>query len=135
MDKIEKIRRKVEALLNDWKYRSSTEAKYRSEVYMELLEDIDSGQEEPVSDDLEDAAHKYADLRMANYETAFYAFMSGADWQKEQMMKDAVGGTIVFAHFGNNNKECGFVAHDYFCLESRGLKDRQKVKVIILKGE
>ena len=52
--------------------------KYR----LNLIRAIEYLQEEPVSEELEEAAHKYADIRMSNYETAFYAFMSGARWQK-----------------------------------------------------
>ena len=112
-------------------------------------------QEEPVNEDLEEAAHEYADLRMSNYETAFYAFMSGAKWQKakgqetielaedhamlagmekmkEEMMKDAVGGYVIEdIEEGNGD----FLLSADYLPASMGLKDQQKVKVIILKDE
>ena len=44
--------------------------------------DMGKNNQEPVSEGLEEAAHKYANIRMSNYETAFYAFMSGAKWHK-----------------------------------------------------
>jgi hypothetical protein len=58
------------------------ETRCKEEAYNEVLAILDTMQEEPVSEDLEEAAHKYANIRMSNYETAFYAFMSGAKWQK-----------------------------------------------------
>ena len=46
MDKIKIICKKIEVLLNDWKYGSYTEDKYRCEVYKEILKDLYSMQEE-----------------------------------------------------------------------------------------
>ena len=59
--------------------------------------------EEPVSEDLEDAASRYAkeeysrknpstlpDRCLGCYAPIMYAFRNGANWQKEQLMKDAV---------------------------------------------
>lgn len=66
MDKIEKIRKRIEELLNKWKYGSSTEAKYRCEAYKELLEDIDSIQEEPVSEGMEEIASHLAQKYFPN---------------------------------------------------------------------
>lgn len=58
--------------------------------------------EEPVSEDLKEAAQKYADLRMSNYGIAFYAFMSGAKWQKE---KDDEEKVLTYKHGFEDCKE------------------------------
>ena len=57
--------------------------------------------EEPVSEDLEEAARKYADLRISNYETAFYAFLSGAKWKEEQINEALLSEVLpCFMHGG-----------------------------------
>lgn len=48
-----KFRVKLENLIKEWHLGSSAEAKYRLEAYKELLEYIDSLQEEPMNEDLE----------------------------------------------------------------------------------
>lgn len=55
-------------------------------------------------------------------------------WKKRQMMKNAIDGDITFDYYGDDNKTYACVAHESFCLEERGLKDRDKVKVIIIKA-
>ena len=56
-----------------------------------------------------------------------------AEWQKEQMMAKAVDGDITFDYYGDDDKTYGCIAHDSFCLEDFGLKDRDKVKVFVIK--
>lgn len=163
MDKVQKIREEVARLQKRAEHNfgiSLTENERQfwlgeSNVLTLIGNYIDTMQEEPVNEDLEEAAHEYADLRMSNYETAFYAFMSGAKWQKakdqetielaedhamlagmekmkEEMMKDAVGGYVIEdTEEGNGD----FLLSAEYIPASMGLKDRQKVKVIILKDE
>lgn len=95
---MERIKSRIEKLLDVWKWHSSTEAKYRCEVYKELLEYINSLQEEPVSNDLEEAAKKAGQKYFPdkdniwarpNYEAmaAENAFKEGVEWQEEQCQK------------------------------------------------
>lgn len=157
-DKVQKIRKEVERmhkLLPSVIDSDNIYLDYADRICTTLEKFIDSLQEEPVSEDLEEAAHEYADLRQSNYETAFYAFMSGSKWQKakdqetielaedhamlagmekmkEQMMKDAVGGYVIEdIEEGNGD----FLLSADYLPASMGLKDRQKVKVIIIKDE
>ena len=53
MNQIQTIKSELENLIKEWQLGSSAEAKYRCEAYKELLEYINSMQEEPVSNDLE----------------------------------------------------------------------------------
>jgi hypothetical protein len=111
----------------------------------ELLSFIDSMQEELISEDLKKAARKYAGIpedsphdlkycvqdKKAKYDAVLY----GANWQKEQMMKNAKDGVITFDYYGDNDKIYGCIAHDSFSLEELGLKDGDKVKLIIIKED
>jgi len=54
---------------------------------------------------------------------------------KKQMMKDAVEGVITFDYYGDGDKIYGCIAHESFCLEDMGLKDGDKVKLIIIKED
>ena len=54
-------------------------------------------------------------------------------WKKEQMMAKAVDGVVTFDYY-EGDKAYGCVAHDSFCLEDLGLKDRDEVKILILKS-
>jgi hypothetical protein len=94
--------------------------------------------EEPVSEELWEAAQiYYEELQKEKFEGSdvIDAFKAGAQWQKEQMMAKAVDGDITFDYYGNDNKTYGCIAHDSFCLEDIGLKDTDKVKMIIVKDE
>lgn len=57
-----------------------------------------------------------------------------AKWQKQQMIKDAADGVITFDYY-KDDKAYGCVAHDSFCLEERGLRDCDKVKIIVVKED
>ena len=66
----------------------------------------------------------------------FYGLcMDIAQWQKEQMMAKAVDGVVTFDYYGDDNKTYGCIAHDSFCLEDFGLKDMDKVKMILIKED
>lgn len=107
---------------------------------------IDSLQEEPVSEDLEEAARNYGDeldsvlcacedddSSTGDYATE--AFKAGAKRQKEKLMAKAIDGDITFDYYGDDDKTYGCIAQDSFCLEDFGLKDRDKVKVIVIKED
>lgn len=94
--------------------------------------------EEPVSEDLHTAAKEYANsiTEKTGYRLQLRrAFVYGAKWQKEKMMSKAIDGDITFDYYGDDDKTYGCIAHDSFCLEDFGLKDRDKVKVIVIKED
>lgn len=99
--------------------------------------------EESISDDLEEAAQKYAkseydrknpatlpDRCIGCYAPIMYAFRNGAKWQKEQMMSKAINALV---HTFDN----GYIRVGTQLLESNeyGLKVGDNVKVIIIKEE
>ena len=131
--------------------RAASASYGKSKACKELLSFIDSMQEEPVSGDIWEASKQYAlrqvfastDAEMteqaylslklfSGFEIAV-AHKDGAQWQKEQMIKEAKDGVITFDYYGDNDKIYGCIAHDSFSLEELGLKDGDKVKLIIIK--
>lgn len=64
-----------------------------------------------------------------------HIFAKGRDSMKQQMMKNAKEGVITFDYYGDNDKIYGCIAHDSFSLEELGLKDGDKVKLLIIKEE
>lgn len=60
MDKVKTIKNYLQNQKKEWRLCKSSEAKYRMEVYDELLEVIDSIKEKHTSDDLEEVANGYA---------------------------------------------------------------------------
>lgn len=108
--------KEMQRLSNEWRLLSSTEAKYRREVYTELLSFINTLEvKEPASEDLEQAAESavlsvftgYADtntpFRAEKIAMVSKIFKAGIEWQKEQMMKDAIEGWVA-------RDECGDIA-------------------------
>lgn len=94
---------------------------------------------EPVSEDLEEAAEKKFPVYWKNYpkdgivrsESSYDtnkqcrdAFLAGANWQKEQMLKDAVETDVDDLNGDVFN----------YCIE-RGLTTEDKVKIIIVKED
>lgn len=61
-----------------------------------------------------------------------HAMLAGMEKMKEEMMAKAIDGDITFDYYGDD-KTYGCIAHDSFCIEDFGLKDRDKVKVIVIK--
>ena len=58
-----------------------------------------------------------------------------AKWQKEQMMAKAIDGHVTFEFYGLDSKTYGTIAHDPICLDDLGLKDTDKVKIIVIKED
>ena len=108
--------------------------KYPKNYYLlTVAEFIDSMPEEPVSEDLEEAATDFAEGEwegihdndgnpLYDQDYVEYSFKAGAQWQKEQMMAKAVDGT---ARPEDSEVWCN--------LASNNLKDGDKVKVIVIK--
>jgi hypothetical protein len=88
------IKAEIERLVKEYRLSNSAEAKYRCEAYGELLDFINSLQEEPVSEDLEEAADNYVghapeiDEDLSCF-TKRNAFIAGAKWKKEPMIERA----------------------------------------------
>ena len=105
MNKAERIKAEVERRLSDCGYAMGSEnspiiAKILYESYRSLLLFINSLEEEPVSNDLEEAANSCSsciyleevlsdDDKEVLKERLVNTFKAGAQWQKEQMMKNS----------------------------------------------
>ena len=111
------IKAEIERLVKEYRLSNSAEAKYRCEAYGELLDFVNSLQEEPVSGDLEEAAMQYAKSKHKDttlQQIVSWDFKAGAKWKKGNLWKNAQGddlpeidreviallnnGKVVFAH-------------------------------------
>ena len=94
MNKVEKIKTEIERLKSSLPWGScasqlSMECNCKNEAYNEVLSYINSLEEEPVSNDLEEAAHSYVDTTIEWFDSegnpcCYPAFIAGAQWQKQQ---------------------------------------------------
>ena len=90
--------------------------------------------EEPVCEELEDAAYNYVMDTFGNPKQSLFdydqqCFIAGANWQKKQMMKEAVEGEIVQDMKGLfHAKSTAFVSDNEYDFG-------QKVKLIICKED
>lgn len=135
-------------------------AKTREELAnsSESCKDLEEAGKEWLRPQLDKSYEKYGENKMMEL-TRFdgYAMLEaiefGANWHKHhmevnrikhcnsiskeqaQMMAKAVDGDITFDYYGDGDKTYGCIAHDSFCLEDFGLKDRDKVKVIVIKED
>lgn len=100
MNKVEKIKAEIERLKSSLPWGScasqiSMECNCKNEAYNEVLSYINSLEEEPVSNDLEEAATSYVRKQLSNPDYPTYndeyemecAFEAGAQWQKNQAVK------------------------------------------------
>ena len=93
---VQTIKNELERLIRNYWFLSSAEAKYRCVVYMELSEWLDGLEVEEPSKDLEEAAEKAAFHQYIESESNYISenerkkFIEGAQWQKQQTMKDAI---------------------------------------------
>lgn len=94
----------------------------------ELLSFIDSFQQEQPSDDLEEAADKYEQEYFTDA-TLGEAYITGAEWQMKQMLKDAVEGEIQMRYSG-----C-LCAKTIRAINEDKFKLGDKVRIIIVKEE
>ena len=150
MDKIEKILSEIErrkkslraGICNDQAFtrKQKNEMLVASEELSRLKRFIDSIPDEQISDDLEGAARLYAiphymkDIDMHYIEEYPYdpglevAFKAGAEWQKEQMMKEAVEG---YVNYYEDSGGILMAEAQVGCPYHNG----DKVKIIIVKEE
>ena len=144
------IVRKCDMLINNGNYEADDYTQDTVEDIAELCNHILDGdygklvevkevQEVPVSEELEYASEKYA-CRFSSskygHDKVKDSFIAGANWQKEQMMKDAKSG------IGNYDNYIKFEDGTWIDLDpSEQLKpafnvnEGDKVKVLILKEE
>ena len=94
-DKVQKIREEVARLKFNLIHGAcasqiAMETRCKEEAYDEVILLLDSMQEEPACEDLENAAIKYAQDKYMPVQTS-QAFKAGAKWQKEHLWKPADG--------------------------------------------
>ena len=146
MTQIEKIKAEIERRKNQFVFQAEAFHKIGKEdkesYYAALASNmnslscfLDSLEEDPVSNDLEEAAMQYAKSKHKDttlQQIVSWDFKAGAQWQKEQMMKGSVEG-YVRHHQGN-------VGDIYFQSQSvlsckYPYKYGDKVKLIIIREE
>lgn len=137
---IAEINRKIGSIENrlkeDTTLISEAMLKGSLDTYESIERLITSLQQEQPEVDLEEAAEKYANRGISSNadpyeETIAYradkdAFKAGAKWQKEQMMKNAVEGTV---HNFSSNKP-----HPTVLVDAKGFNQGDKVRIIIVKN-
>ena len=141
MSKAEKIKAEIERLKSSLPWGScasqvSMECNCKDEAYNEVLSYIDSLEEEPVSEDLEYASEKYA-CRFSSskygHDKVKDAFITGAQWQKERMLNNAIEREVKVDAGGYPYID---VTELYDYDKDRPLaKKGDKVKLIIIMGE
>lgn len=104
----------------------------------------DSLTQEPASEGLEEVADGYTRkvLERTNClienqsvgEEILKAVKFGAKWQKEQMIRNAVAGTIAWSYLYRDN-DYGVIEQKPFNISERGLKEGDTVKLIIVKED
>ena len=109
----------------------------------ELLSLIFSAPQEPVNDDLEEVTKQYAkDCVALNFPSSDgklkesdikAAVRYGAYWKERQMMKDAVEGTATLDYYDAKDRAVMTVFADEVIAEEHGIKEGDKVKIIIIK--
>lgn len=102
--------------------------------YQELFDFIASMQKEPVSENLAEAAIQYAKSKhtgKALQEIVAWDFEAGANWQKEQMMKDVVDGTFSTGELADGTPIDAIFNFDK--LVRSKYEEGEKVKLIVIK--
>jgi hypothetical protein len=107
MKQIEKIKKEIERrMLEDYNSSDAQKDEIAQGVCAGILTFINSLQAEPMSEDLELASERYA-CKFSSSKYGHYkvkdAVVWGANWQKEQMLKDAVEGSVSFPKGGLSN--------------------------------
>lgn len=137
-EKLEKLKKLADAMYYAAQYLTTDASrlhKAMDEYHQFIIHEYHN--EEPVSEDLEEAAIQFAtDTETGKVDVVKQSsFFWGAIYHKQQMMKNAKDGVITFDYYGDNDKIYGCIAHDSFSLEELGLKDGDKVKLIIIKED
>ena len=131
-NKVQKIREEVEKLKSQLlrgacSSQIAMETRCKEEAYNEVLAILDSLQEEPVSEDLEEASLEYWNHQLDSGEdTLRDAFKAGAQWDREKMMSQAIDGLVIC------DKELTQGYKDIVFSIPKELKVDDKVKMIII---
>lgn len=137
---IERLKRWNDNVRESTRHMTVQEEDYnrgKNSSYLELLEFINSLPEEPVSEDLNEAAiMHYKDVMEYEAKTGLKpaymtSFKAGAQWQKEQMTKDSIDAEVSFRMLPDSK---GFVSFDT-CFTDLCFNEGDKVKLIILKED
>lgn len=148
MDKLAKVRVEAERLIK------SRGMDFAEDALYDLLDFIKPLEEEPVSEDMWEASKQYAlrqvlastdtemseqaylDLRLFSGLELAIAHKDGANWQKEQMMKEAIN-AVVESDLDPHGADYGLqkIKIEYMKLESLRFKPNTPVKIIILKED
>ena len=105
------------------------ETNCKDEAYNEMLAIVNSLQkQEQPSESLEEAAEKYCE-KINHRQTTIItdSFIAGAEWQKAQMMKEAVEGEVENSSFG--------IVYLRKNLMNEGYSTGDKVRIIIVKED
>ena len=103
--------------------------KGRQYAYREVLGIIDSTSEEPVSEDLEEEIGRYF-KENGNKWAYIDVARHFANWQKQQMMKDAVPATVLTNQYGNKYIRSWSGLREY-----NKFKNGDEVKVYLIKED
>ena len=129
---IEKRRKELPTF--DLKTTVGADSIIMNRLYEELLSFIDSMPEDLVSEGLEEAATNYADNEEYGDDVWYAikaAYKEGANWQKEQIMKEA-NTYVVERHY---DKRIGKYLSPDITLNEQMFKIGDKVKIIIVKED
>lgn len=133
----DQIRAEIERLIrmNQTKngFPAGTNCAIRIETCEHLISFLDSLQQEPPGEGLEEAAYKYTNSEAAKsvgrawlQRDVRLSFIAGAEWQKAKMLEEAVEGK-VFMSFAPG--------HNQMVMADVDLPTNTKVKVIIVKED
>ena len=141
MNKLAKVRAEVEKLKSQLlrgacSSQVAMETRCKEEAYNEVLAIFDTMQEEPISEDLEEACEQLAEnARKHKAETSSPFFsqtdyrqgvIDGVKWKKEQMMAKVVDGEVTYG------KSLAIPSLGWV-LDKEGLDFGDKVKLIFIK--
>ena len=106
-DKVQKIREEVERLKSNLIHGAcasqiAMETRCKEEAYDEVISLLDSMQEEPRSEELDEAADN---CYFHNHAYARESFIEGANWQKEQIIPNTTDAMIGLPY---ENKDGGY---------------------------
>lgn len=146
IDKVQKIREEVARMMYGYNLEadiascenaeSEKLADIKYQLCKKILELIDSLQEEPVSEDLDEASEEFCKSTLVGSPyIKKNAFKTGAKWQKEQLMAKAKSGTV------QKDNQVILDNGTYIDLDSSmqlkpsfvGLKEGDRIKVIVIK--
>lgn len=138
MDKIEKIRRKVKELQDEFISIQPKDCSleliksYAGYAYLDkVLSFLNSSSEEP-DKNLEEAANEFANQDCVTFISRKKGFIAGAEWQKEQMLKDAVEASVnTYELAPGGSAYVEFVAD----MPVARFRSNDRVRIIALKVE